>query len=156
MDNFGAWNSKTRPFGSLRVLPVAGNDRSQSAAAHGDDDFESVTVTKHLLAMPAAWHDLAVTLERHALAGEVEMVKQLPTVKRLFEAASFAVDGERNQCDIQASRPKFLQLARALARLSTLLSSANDGNYPGRRAVTLCYHIDSAIVIRCFEWDISI
>src|SRR5258706_2994961 len=97
MGNFGAWNSKTRPFASLRVLPVAGNDRSQSAAAHGDDDFETITVTKHLLAVLAARHDLAVTLERYALAGEVQTVKQLPAVKRLFEAAGFAVDGERNQ-----------------------------------------------------------
>jgi hypothetical protein len=44
----------------------------------------------------------------------VQMVKQLPAVKRLFKAAGFAVDGERNQCDIRASEERNFCSLRAL------------------------------------------
>ena len=93
---------------------MTGNDRGLSPAPDGDDDFEFVAVTEHLLAMPAARHDLAVTLERHALASEVELVEQLQAVKRLFEAASFAVNGKRDQCDVRASEHRNFCSLRAL------------------------------------------
>ena len=71
--------------------------RSKSTAADGNDDFELVAVSQHLFTMTAARHDLAVALERHALAGPLELLEQLPAVERLFKTASFTVDGKCNQ-----------------------------------------------------------
>src|SRR5688572_21972139 len=64
-----------------------------SAAAHGHHDLEAVAVRQPLGSVPAAWHDLAVSLERDALAREVEPRQQLGAVERCFELARFAVDG---------------------------------------------------------------
>ena len=66
-----------------------------STAADGDNDLELVAVGQYLLAKPAARHDLAIALERHALAGEVQILEQLLAVERLFEAAAYTV----GQCD---------------------------------------------------------
>ena len=68
-----------------------------STAADRDHDFEPVAVGQHLLSMPASRNDLAVAFERNALAGKLEPFEQLPAVERLFEAARFAVDSERDQ-----------------------------------------------------------
>jgi len=64
------------------------------ATADGHHDFELIAIRKELFAEPAARHDLAVALERDALARQLESAEQLGTVERLLEYVAFAVDGE--------------------------------------------------------------
>src|SRR5262245_51698360 len=66
----------------------------QSAAAHGDHDFQLVSVDDLLFRMAAAGHDLAVALERDTLAGEVELREQLGAIERRLQLARLAVDGD--------------------------------------------------------------
>ena len=70
-------------------------------SADRNDDFERVAVGEHLLGVTAARHDFAVTLDRYALAGEIEALEQFAAVERTFEAMRFAVDGQGNHESVE-------------------------------------------------------
>ena len=63
--------------------------------AHGDDDFQPVGLRQRRLAMQALRHDLAIALDRDALAGIAERFEQAATVKQGGEIAAFAADDEK-------------------------------------------------------------
>ena len=83
----------------MRIV-AANCHRRQSTAADSDHDFDFIAVGQHFFAMAAARNDFAVALERNTLAGEFELLQQLPAIEWLFEAAAFAVYG---QCDQEQS-----------------------------------------------------
>ena len=75
---------------------MAAVPEAASAAAHGDDDFEAVSVRQLLVVETAARYDLAVALQRDAPARELQPFDQLGNAQRSLEALRFAIDG---QCD---------------------------------------------------------
>ncbi len=64
----------------------------ESAATHGDDDFQLVAVGQGGFGELAAGHDLAVALHGDALAHQVELLHQLGNAERFLECVGNAVD----------------------------------------------------------------
>jgi hypothetical protein len=75
--------------GGAAFLPCAGG--RALAAADCDDNFQPVAVGQHLLLEAAAWHDLAIALQRNALACELHILDQGGDADRLLELARRAV-----------------------------------------------------------------
>jgi hypothetical protein len=65
-------------------------------AADGDYDLEPVTMGEHRFTATAARDNLAVALERDALARELELLDQLLAVDRAREFTGLAVDRDGN------------------------------------------------------------
>ena len=65
-----------------------------SAAAHGNDDLQTIAVGSGCSAKAAARHDLAVALEGDRLPASCQPLDQLGDGERTFEAARLAVDSE--------------------------------------------------------------
>src|SRR5688572_3852441 len=70
--------------------------RIRLSAADGDHDLQAVPVGDTLLGVAAAGHDLAVALERDALARELQPLDQLRAIERRLEPAGLAVDGDQD------------------------------------------------------------
>jgi hypothetical protein len=84
-----------------------------STAADSDYDLKAVAVGDPLMGMPAAGHDLAVSLERDTLSRKLEPRDQLGAVDRRLELPVLAVEGDRDHAATRIQR--FLQAAKYLA-----------------------------------------
>ena len=66
-----------------------------SAAAHRDDHFQPIAIRQLLRRKGAAQHDLAVALQRDALAGQPHLLDKGGDTDGLRELACRAVDADR-------------------------------------------------------------
>ena len=64
------------------------------AATNGDDDFDAVTIGERGAGVPALGHDLAVALDRDALADETARLDQGGDGQCLRKGLGFAVDDD--------------------------------------------------------------
>jgi len=64
-------------------------------AAHRDDDLQFVALRQLLRRKGTARHDLAVALQRDALAGQPHLLDEGGDADGLRESARFAVDADR-------------------------------------------------------------
>ena len=70
--------------------------RLASSTAHRDHDLQPIAVEQLLLRELSARHDLTITLQGDAFAGELQVLDQLSDGEGGLEAARLAVD---DQCD---------------------------------------------------------
>ena len=79
------------PSASSPLATAPRKPAAQLAAAYGDDDLQAVPVGQHLLIEAAARHDLAVALQRNALAGQLHILDKGGDADGLLEFARRAV-----------------------------------------------------------------
>src|SRR5688500_8123852 len=83
--------------GSFVMLDGASRPRTL-APSHGDHDLDAVALDQELVGEAAARHDLAVALDREALAGELERFEDLRHGGRRGELARCAVHEDADRC----------------------------------------------------------
>lgn len=66
--------------------------KKRSAAANGDDDFDTVSFRQDGFRVAAARHDLAIAFDRDALARVAQELDQFRHRKTIREPAGFAVE----------------------------------------------------------------
>ena len=75
---------------------LRGNDETRkSTATHRDDDLQFIAVRQLLRRKVTARHDLAVALQRDALAGQPHLLDKGGDTDGLRELACRAVDADR-------------------------------------------------------------
>lgn len=70
------------------------------AAADCNDDLQLITVTQALFTKMTARHDLAIALQRHALADERHGLEQLRHCDFTVEPPRFAIDDQFNHVEM--------------------------------------------------------
>lgn len=63
-------------------------------AAHGDDNFQMISMNQHLFRELAARDDLAIALDSDALTLQCKVVHQLSHVNRRLELLRLSINGE--------------------------------------------------------------
>lgn len=79
--------------------------RRGSAAADGDDDFETIALGHHDFGMTAAGHDFAVALDRDPPPGMIELGDERGDGQRRRKLAAFAIDQDIHWAPILARGP---------------------------------------------------
>ncbi len=67
-----------------------------SAAANGNDDFELIAADERRISMLAVRDNFAISLDRDALACQLQRFDQLGNRQDIREASGFAIDGKFN------------------------------------------------------------
>ena len=63
---------------------------------HCHNHFQLVTIRELLCRKQAAWHDLAVALQRDAFAGQAHLFDEYSYAGRVWKLAGYAVDVDGN------------------------------------------------------------